>query len=399
MRRLLLICLLLTSCLPSAWGGITISPQTFKVLEQAEKLFDQKAYSQAVNKIQNRLNQVSTSLEKALLLKSLATAYLLQGKHAQALTHLKQALAIQALPESQRSQILLMLGQLYLTLGNPREAIAVLETWRQSASRLGPDDHALFAQAYTELKKYPKALEHISLALKLSPKPQVSWLELRLALNYEMKNYRAAIADAKRLIRLHPDRKNYWQQLAGLYQLSHQTVTATAALELEEWLGMLDKEKEVLNLIAMLRVAHAPYLAAQRMQIGLESGQVKKNHKRLDLLAALWTEAREYDQAIEALEEAAQLKADGKTWLRLGQLFYQREQWKQAARSLTSALKRGGLKHPGQAWLLLGSTYLELEQLKEAREAFRHASKYSRTRQAAEQWMNYLNHLPGSQRG
>jgi len=394
--RLLLLCVCVTLFPEVLQAAVNISPQTFRVLEQTEKLLNQKAYPQAIGKIRKRLANVSKPLEQALLLRALASAYVLRGQNAQAATALERALATHALPETQRSETLLTLGQLYLTLEKPDKAVTLLERWLRSTASVRAGDHAMLAQAYSRLKQYRKALQHISQALEMTEKPQDGWLELRLALNYELKNYRAAINDVKQLIRLHPERENYWQQLAGLYQLANQHITAAAVMELERFLGFPDQQRAILNLVSLLRLIHTPYLAASRLETALKKGHVSHTHKHLDLLSALWTEAREFDRAISTLEQAAKLASDGKTWLRLGQLYYEREEWHAAAKALRSALKQGGLKHPGQTWLLLGSVSLELKQLDQARRAFKKAIGYANTRQSAEQWLNYIERLPVS---
>jgi len=372
----------------------TLSPQTFQVLQKVEGLLDKKAYDQAVRKIQKRLSTVSTPLEKALLLRALGSAYTLQGQYARAAKYLEQALATGALPDAQRLQVQYALGQIYLAMERPAKALQSLERWLRSAPEIHPPDRVLLAQLYVQLKRYWRALKQLNLAIGASRSPPEEWFELRLAIQYQLKNYPAAIADAKTLLRLHPAREKLWQQLAGLYQLSDQPFSAAAAKELEDFLGLLDKEREVLNLVSMLRAIHVPFLAASRLEKALDRKQVARNHEHLTYLATLWTEARELEHAIRTLKAAAKLAPDGETWLRLGQLYYEQGKWNEATEALGNALKRGRLKHPGRTWLLLGSAYLELERLGQSRHAFENALRYPESKQTAKQWLNYLKHLP-----
>ncbi len=392
-RNLFLLCFL---CLVATnnFAATTLSPQTFKVLQQIEQLLDRKAYGDAIAKTKKQLESVSVPLEKSLLLHALASAYVLQGKHLQASKALEQALATGALPETQRAQVLYTLGQLYLGLDQPGKAVKALEQWLQSAPRVQPQDRVMLAQAYAQLKHYRKALRQINRALQETNQPQEEWIALRLAIHYQLKNYQAAAADAKTLIRLHPDRERFWQQLVGLYQLAGHPMTATAAMELESHLGLLDEERELLNLISLLRAIHTPYLAALRLKTAINQHEIRANYKHLDLLATLWAEAREFERAIQTLKRAAKLSHDSKIWLRLGQLYYEQEKWQEAADALRTAIQRGKLENPGKTWLLLGTVYLELEQWKHSRQAFQQARKYPKTKRFADQWLNYLAHLP-----
>ncbi len=387
-RALAILCLCLS--LTAAPRAATLSPPTFKTLQRVEKLLDQKRYRQAQQLLRQRLGQVSRPEEKAVLWRALATAHILEGQYRQAAQLLERALASGALPEAQRREALLSLGQLYLAQDEPRKAAAMLERWLQTHPEVKAEDHFLLAQVYTRLERYSQALEYLNQAIARSKRPRDEWLQLRIGLNYKLKRYRSAIADLKSLIRRHPEREAYWQQLAGLYHLAKMEITAAAVSELERFLGFLDREPEILNLVSLLRAVHAPFLAAERLQQAMKAGQVKRSGKNLELLAAAWIEAREFDRAIAALEQAARLRRSGGLWLQLAQLRLERGDWRRAVEALRQALAKGGLKNPGQAWLLLGNAYFELGNAEQAREAFEQASRYPSTRRSAQQWLNYL---------
>ena len=370
-----------------------IDPTTFKTLQRVEKLLTQKKYQQAEQLLRQRLQQATQPAEKAVLWRALASAHMLQGEYRQASQLLERALASGALPEAQRQEALLSLGQLYLAQDRPRKAALMLERWLRSNPQLRAEDHFLLAQVYTRLERYQQALRHLNRAMALSKQPaKDEWLQLRIGLNYKLKRYRAAIADQKVLIRRHPDKESYWQQLAGLYHLAKLPVTAAAVSELERLLGFLDREPEILNLVSLLRAVHAPLLAGERLQQALRARRVKHTGKNLALLAAAWIEAREYDRAVAALTQAARLSRTGKLWLQLAQLQLERGSWQQAIDALKRALSQGGLKNPGQAWLLLGNAHFELGQWQRAKKAFQQALRYPSTRRSAQQWLNYLAH-------
>lgn len=394
MKTLAILCLWLSLIAPL--HAATVSPSTFKILQRVEEMLAQKRYRQAQQLLRQRLQQVAQPGEKAVLWRALATTYILQGQYRQASQWLERALASGALPEAQRQEALLSLGQLYLAQDRPQKAAVILESWLQTQPKLQAEDHFFLAQVYTRLERYPQALKYLNQAMAQSKRPKDEWLQLRIGVNYKLKRYRPAITDLKELIRRHPGQETYWQQLAGVYHLAKMEVTAAAVSELERFLGFLDREPEILNLVSLLRAVHAPYLAAGRLQQALKARQVKRSSKNLELLAAAWIEAREFDRAIATLEQAAGLGRNGRLWLQLAQLRLERGDWRRAVEALQQALAKGGLKDPGQAWLLLGNAYFELGNTEQASEAFRQASQHPSTRRSAQQWLNYLTRLQPS---
>lgn len=382
------------------WGLVTtpligraaaVSPQTFLALDKAEKLLDQKAYQQAIGVLQARLKAVTNKpLEKALLLRALASAFTARGDYRRAIAYLEQALASDGLSEIQKNQVLRTLGQLYLAENKPRKAMEILKSWLESASETKPDDYLLLAQAYTQLKRYREALRYLNLAISKAPKPKESWIQLRLGLHYQLKDFSAAITDLHQLIRIQPTSKKYWDQLAAMYQLARQPLTAAAVKELEALAELLTSEPEILQGVQLLRAIHAPFIAGSRLEKAIQGGQIQKNHKNLKVLADCWTEAREFDRAIDVLQQAAPLGPSGKLYFRLGQLYVEREQWQKAVSSLRKALEKGRLDKPGQAWLLLGNCYFEVGQLDSARKAFNQALRFEYSRKPARQWLNFL---------
>ena len=394
MMRLTRLFLILILTTVSGWPvhAATVSPQTFNTLKKAEQLLDKKTYGKAIAILQARLNKVGKKpLEQALILRALASAHAAKGNYQSAIHLLEKALATNAMTNIQKRQALRMLGQLYLAQNQPAKAVKTLESWLKTAPKIEPEDYLLLAQAYTQLKHYRPALKYINQAIAQTSKPKESWIQLRLSLNYYLKNYSAAIQDLHRLIRMKPNHKPYWEQLTALYQLSRKPITAAAVVELQALVDMLTKEKEILQGIQLLRAIHVPYLAGRRLQQEMTKGRVKKTLKNLNLLASCWTEAREFKKALQVLERTAALSADGKIHFRLGQLYIEQEQWQKAALALRSALKKGGLKSPGEAWLLLGSVLHEMKKTNQAIRAFKKALQYKRTRQSARHWLAFLS--------
>jgi tetratricopeptide (TPR) repeat protein len=123
---------------------------------------------------------------------------------------------------------------------------------------------------------------------------------------------------------------------------------------------------------------------------GLEAGTLEPDGELWELLANAWLSAREYDRALDPLEEAARASGDGKLYVRLEQVHLEREEWKKAQAALRSGLSKGGLDDPSHVHLLLGISSFRQRQLDQATEHFTRAQQSEKSRRAATQWLRHV---------
>ncbi|MBE0469878.1 MAG: tetratricopeptide repeat protein [Methyloprofundus sp.] len=369
-----------------------ISPWLYKQLTKTEELISNQAYPQARQKLEKIIPELQDkSYEQALALRSLASVYALENNYRQATKSLEQCLATQALPEQQQQQALLNLGQLYMATEHYQKAVNTLQPWvEKNPTHTDQQVSVLLANAYAQLKQYRKALPYIEQAIKQAKKPQESWFQLNLALHYELENYSAALAILKKLIASYPDKKAYWLQLATVHQQLNQFAQALTVQGLAYKKGYLQTESEILQLFNLYMYNKQPYQAANLLSQELASQRVKKNSEHWQLLASAWSNAREYKQAVIALEKASALNDKGELYLQLARLHVEQELWQNAISAINKALQKGGLKQTGDAYILLGMSLYETEQLSAAKSAFEKARQYQKTKKSAEQWLNYL---------
>jgi len=371
-----------------------ISPWLYKQLTKTEALISSQAYPQARKKLEKIIPELKDkSYEQALALRSLSSVYALENNYRKAAKSLEQCLATQALPEKQQQQALLNLGQLYMATEQYQKAVNTLQPWvRKNPTHSNQQVSVLLANAYTQLKQYRKALPYIEQAIKQSKKPQESWFQLNLALHYELENYSAAAGILKKLIASYPDKKAYWLQLAATYQQLSRFKQALNIQDLAYKKGYLQTEAQILQLFNLYMYNKQPYQAANLLAKELGSQRVKENSAHWELLASAWTNAKEYKQAIAALEKASALNNKGELYLQLARIHVEQELWHEAITAINKALKKGGLKQTGEgeAYILLGMSLYETEQLSAAKSAFQKARKYQKTRKSANQWLNYV---------
>jgi tetratricopeptide (TPR) repeat protein len=192
------------------------------------------------------------------------------------------------------------------------------------------------------------------------------------------------------MIALYPDKKDYWQQLASIYQQLQQFSNALAIKHLAYTKGYITSESDILQLSNLFLYNNQPYQAALLLSKELDNKNVKQESAHWELLANAWTSAREYKKAINALEKASALNAKGELYLQLGRIHVEQELWQTSIAVIKKALKKGGLKQTGEAYTLLGISYYETGQLQSAKNAFIHALDYRKTKKSAQQWLKYI---------
>ena len=393
--KIWLISFSLCALAPAAYAEekpTTISPWVYKQLSKAEALIGKQAYPKARQKLQKILPELDkNSYEQAITLRSLASVYALENQYQKSAKLLEQSLSTGALTEQQQQEAVLNLGQLYMATEQYQKAVSKLDPWlKQNPTTKNTQVRVLLANAYAQLKQYRKALPYIETVIKNSKKPKESWLQLNLALYYELENYSAAAGVLRRLVAQYPDKKDYWQQLSSIYQQLQQFPDALAIKHLAYKKGFIKSETEILQLFNLFLYNKQPYQAANFLAKELNSKNVKQTAVNWELLANAWTSAREYKKAINALEKASLLHEKGKLYLQLGRIHVEQELWQAAITAIKKALKKGGLKQTGEAYILLGMSYYETQQLKSAEKAFKKAQQYRKTQKSAGQWLNYI---------
>lgn len=369
----------------------SISPSLYKKLKKTEKLIANKNYRGAQQSLLTIHNNVSKGgFEEATVLRSLSSVYALQENYRKATDALSKAVKLNVLASDQQQTALLNLGQLYMATEQYRKAVDVLENWLATNNKSDGQLYIMLAKAYAQLKQYTKAIPYVEKAIKNSKKPPESWYKMQLALYYETKQYSKAGQVLQKLIRFYPEKKQYWNQLASVYQQSNQYVKAATIKHLGYTKGILDSEREILDLANLFLYVDRPYKAATLLAKEIGNKRVKNTSKNWELLANAWTQARELDKALSALNTASRLNDKGLLYQRMGNLYIEQEQWQKAVEALNKALQKSGLKKPGNAYLMLGISYYELEKIAKARNAFNKAKAYKESQKAARQWLNYI---------
>ena len=373
-----------------------VQEATYRGLEAAAALIRKGQYAAAIERLQ-RLTRSGSDYEKALAYFNLGFAQAGQKNLKGQQQAFEQALRLKALPQEQQEQLQYNLAQIYIVDGQYQQGIRTMEAYIKESCHPVPAEAYLFlAQAYAQLKQYHRALGALEQGMAKVPRVTDAMLQLHLALNYELKNYAACVDTLLQLLDRHPQKPDYWQQLAGLYYEMKQDVAWAAVQKLEHRLGLLTKPAEIKTLYGAYMVIGAPLKAGFVLEEAMDQEVLPSDEKNLEALANAWINARERRRAEGVLKRLVAMSSSGEYAYRLGAMYGDEERWQEAARFLEQALAKGGLKSPGQGWLRLAVARFNLDEREKALEAMRRAVQYRDSQATAREWLRFLDQQSAS---
>jgi len=136
-----------------------------------------------------------------------------------------------------------------------------------------------------------------------------------------------------------------------------------------------------------------PYRGAQVLESAIEKKTVKLDEKLYEKLANCWIAAGEFDKAIAPLQKSAEMAPNGDTFVRLGELQVQREDWGGAIAALQKGVEKGQLKDAANAQLMMGVAYYSQKNYKEARPFFERAAQSTKHKQIATSYLQAIKAL------
>lgn len=366
----------------------------YKVLSEAQEKAEANKYAEAIAILDKLQNSGSlNSYEAAMMWKFYAFIYYSEEKFDDAIRSYEKLLQQDALPEALETEALYHLGQLYFVKEDYGNAINQLKSWFKLVPTPTPRAYILLGQAYYQKGDYDAAIEPIKKAISLRENSgkiaEENWYLLLRAIHFEKNNFAATAAVLEKLVSHYP-KKDYWLQLSGIYGELKQEKNQLAAIEIAYRQNLLTKEKELLSLAQLFLYNDIPYKAAKVLETGMKNGVIKEDKDNLKLLSYAWSASQEAKKALPVLIKAAQTSDTGELDVRLGQTYFQLDEFDNAAASLRQGIKKGELDHEDNAYLLLGLSLYNMEKFEDAQYAFKEAAKYKDSKTQANQWLNFI---------
>jgi tetratricopeptide (TPR) repeat protein len=370
----------------------TMSEAVYHGVDEATKLIAEKKYNDAIAKLTKLAGSDGSGFDKAVVYYNLGFAHSSKNDYASAADAFAKAVALKALPAQQQEQLQYNLGQLYIVAGKHEEGIKALQEYISTACKpVAAEAHIFLANALIERKRYQEAVPQIDLGLSKAKAPQQSWYEMKLAVNYELKDYKACAQTLVMLIGMAPTKPDYWKQLSSMFFEMKSDMEALAVLALADRQGFIEKPNERKNLYNVYMMLDLPFKAGNFMQESIDKGKVPADEANLESVADAWINAREATRAEATLRKLASMSEKGEYFFKLGAMFGDNEQWKDSREMLLKALDKGGLKRTGEAWMRLAVAEYNLKDTPKAVAALQKAVTFDDTRKAASEWLRHLN--------
>lgn len=391
MKVLRILFLLLLLMMASQAFTATLSERTYKRLTAIHELMGENKYREALKRLDELLPRVRKhKYEYATIMQTYGFAYAAQDKYKKAINAFNEALKTEALPDQVQLSMRYNLAQLYAAIPDWKSSAKAYEQWLAETEKPSADSYAFGATIYAQLKQYGKAIPKIRKAISMTGKPRENWYQLLLSMLYQKKQYAEAAKVLESMVAFWPEKKQYWKQLSGVYFTLKKNRRSLAVLELSHKQGFLEKERELMNLVNMYLLQNIPYKAAKIMEREMNAGRIERTGKNLQKLGEAWMRAKETDEALKELQAAAQAQQKGVLFLRLAQLYTDKENWNKVIELANKALSAGGLRNPGDAYLLKGMAQYETGKKQAALASFVKASKYAKSKRQASQWITHI---------
>jgi len=376
----------------AAAAATNIDAQTGKILNEAIELLNMENYAGAGQKIGTLTLEKLSPYERGKVEQILFNIAYSQDQYEKARGHLKSAIDSGGLNAQEIDQARYQSAQLFMQEEKWREGAAALEEWFQTAATPNSAAYYLLAVAYYQQEDFTKALAPAKKAVELmdKAKPNESWLSMLSALYLQREEYKEAVPVLQQLVTAAPDKKTYWMQLSSVYGQMEDYSNALAIMQLANNVGLVTEDSEVRRLADLLLFNDVPYRGAQVLEAAIEKKIVNVDDKLYEKLANCWIAAHEYDKSVPPLQRAAELAATGDTFVRLGEVQVQREDWPAAITAIQRGVDKGQLKDPGSAQLMLGIAHYSQKNYEAAVPFFQRARQSDKHRQIADSYLQAI---------
>ncbi len=407
LRYALLSMLLFLGLSESAMAD-SLSPATYRTLEQVQTAMTDGDWSGADRVLEELIKDLNPGLGLALSYQMQAQIALAQERMTDAEQSLENALALDALPSDQQLNLSSNLAQIYLAGQERREQrtkkaesllFKAIATADSQATAVPPSTFALLAICLQIQQRYGESIPWLSKAINtqaaLQKLPEENWLVMLASALYQTKSYNKAAQALGQLTTLKPINENYWLQRASMYQLLEQPQQQLAVLELGYAGGYLTQESSLIALAQLLIAQGVPERAARLLQQWLADNDknltVSDSEANIKLLATAWQLGREDDDAAIVLSQAAIKTNEPQLAFYAMQLAVRRSSCVAAEGFLSQAQELGlDSNKKGDGLLLVGGCAFDNGDKNTARRYFQQALGVAGSAVVAQQWLAYL---------
>ncbi len=370
--------------------GLT-SKITHKRLSKAQNYATYEQYDKGIQVLLDLLKQTENRRDEyAQVWQQLGFLFAQKEEMSLAMKALENSLKVNALPMPQTLVSIYNLAQLYLAEENYEKAHELMVKWFAFVDKPNAEGYVIMANILAQKDEKEEALKYINQAINSTDKPDEKWLQLALALNFEMENFQNSLKILAILTAQYPQKDNYWKQFSGVYLNLKQDEKALATMELAHKLGHLKEEKDILAMVNLQLFMGLAHRASVILQKEMQANKVEVTAQNMDLLSQCHYAAKDYQQSLETLKIAADLSQDGKLFARLGMMQVQNENWNEAIAALEKSLKKGGVDKTDDIYFSLAIARYHQKDIEKAMEHLFKARELNAKNESVQRWIDQL---------
>ena len=370
----------------------TLSAGGYKVIGAAQEYLQQNKVKEAIQILRSALPKLKNKpYDTAVALQTLGYAFYELEDRKNARVAFIKAVELNTLPIEINQQLEYNILQIYTFDEDYKQAEAYLEKWLAKKPELSKDSNMLAATIYYNLNKYNKMIPFVQNAIKQSKSFDKTLYQLLAAAYIETKAYSKAAAVYEKIVARLPDEKQHWLQLVSIYHSANQYNKALSVSELAYKKGVFKDEAQIRNLSNFYLYNNIPLKAAELLEKEMKLGNISRTQENIELLANSWILAQEEKKAIDVLDEFLSQNSNADLQFRLGQLYYEVNDWKNAITTLQSFKEvNTGHKDFPKALMLLGISAYEMDDFRLSKNAFSLAVRHKESRSDAQKWLKQL---------
>jgi len=371
-----------------------LNPSNFKRLDKASEAMSAELYDEALVILKELVIRAeSRPYDLAKAKEYLGYVYLSKNQYEKAIGYFREVIDTKILPVRNEQSLIRNVAGLYLAIEPPQpdKAMGIINAWFETAVNPKANDYVLLGQAAILGKMFDKSICPMRMAITLSDRPKNSWYDILVAAHFELDDFEGAAVVARERLLSFPEEAKYWRQLSGLYNKLDRSMDALVIMELAYKQNMLAKGSDYKNLASMYAYNELAYKSAVVLEDGLKKGLVKAEEKSWKQAGGAWQLARENKKAITAYTKAGDFAEDGENEVRIGVLYSEKEDWKNAIKFYRKAISKGNLgKSEGRTYMNLGIALFNSGNPRDAIDELKKAQKFNGTKRNASQWLNYV---------
>ncbi len=370
-----------------------LSEKNWNKLSEINKLLESDQSDKAINELNAlSIEAQDVTYDSAVIQQTLGYAYISNNDYPNAIKAFQLALNSNVLPPNVIHDLQFNLAQLLIYANRYDEGLSYFQPWLGSEPNPSIDAYILAGTAYYESKQYKKAIPFAKNVIQLKGIFDETWHQILLSCYLQTNQYKNAASLLESMLTNQPDNKTYWLQLLATWQKINNDQKILATMELIHTKDLLDAE-QIKQLINMYLYMDLPYKAADLLKTQLKTGSLPKNSANWELLGNCWLQAQEREKAVSALLEAVKLSDQADLYFRIGQIYFDLEDYSQATHQLQTALSKNQLEQKGYPQLLLGISQFHQKNYEQSQTALQFALQNKTTNAQALWWLQRIHDL------